>query len=157
MGIAPPSIFGRDDVLWFDQTAAIRKHQDIPRLVTNVLVDMTALRRLVGEAKRGSLKRRFDKAETETTKITEARRLSIPNKPGGGGEKMVAAVKAMVGAVQDRRVTYKDLRTMKQKNLSDFYPDAGRTLLTDARETALQELAAAGLSDKVPTDPTNDK
>lgn len=42
--------------------------------------------------------------------------MAIPNKPGKGGVKMAAAVKAMVGTVTCGKICYDGLRRMKQKN-----------------------------------------
>jgi hypothetical protein len=46
---AGPSLSTRDDILWFDQSAAIRKKLHVPLRATKVLVEMTALRRLVSK------------------------------------------------------------------------------------------------------------
>ena len=43
---SPPRLYGSDDILWFDHSAARAKGVDVPQRVSNVLVDMTALRRL---------------------------------------------------------------------------------------------------------------
>ena len=50
---------------------------------------------------------------------------------------MAAAVEAMVSAVEENRISYGALATMKQKALSALHSNAGRTLLTQAREEAL--------------------
>jgi hypothetical protein len=76
---------------------------------------------------------------------------AIPNKPGNGGRKLEAAIHAMVTAVDCGRVTFSDLRRMKQKALEGLYPDARRTLLVQARKVALEQLATRGHSDKAAT------
>jgi chaperonin GroEL (HSP60 family) len=81
-------------------------------------------------------------------------RLAIPNRPGAGGKKLAAATDAMVAAVQQKRVSYGELRRLKQKELEKLYPVAGRTTLTTARERALTKLAAMGSSDGPRTSPT---
>jgi hypothetical protein len=78
-------------------------------------------------------------------------RLAIPNKPGGGGTKMAAAVDAMVLAVREGKITFASLRHMKQKELGGLYPAAGRTLLTEAREEALAFLIEEGYGEKAAT------
>jgi chaperonin GroEL (HSP60 family) len=78
-------------------------------------------------------------------------RLAIPNRPGAGGKKLAAAADAMVAAVQENRISYGELRRLKQKELQQLHPDAGRTTLTAARERALARLAAMGFSDSPAT------
>jgi ATP/maltotriose-dependent transcriptional regulator MalT len=53
--------------------------------------------------------------------------------------------------VKDGRVTFDELRHMKQKELVKLYPDAARTTLNQCREAALIKLIAAGYSNKGPT------
>ena len=53
---------------------------------------------------------------------------------------MDAAVAAMANAVLGKTVSFDALRTMKQKELTKLYPNAGRTLLVEAREKALASL-----------------
>jgi hypothetical protein len=84
----------------------------------------------------------------------ERGRLAIPNKPGTGGRKATGAKEAMIEAVKDGRISFEQLRRMKQKRLADIYPAGGRTLLAECREIALAALLAER-SDKSP--PTNDK
>ena len=81
----------------------------------------------------------------------ERQRLAIPNKPGGGGKKKAAATEAMVLAVREGRVTFDELRRMKQKELEVLYAGSKRTTLNESREAALWELQLAGYSDKAPT------
>jgi hypothetical protein len=141
--LAPrPSRSSKDDILWFDQTAATAKRVHVPRRVSNVLVDMTALRRLCTEWRRPN--------EPGTT-AAELDSAPIPNKPGNGGRKMAEAIEAMVAAVDGGRVAFADLRRMKQKELSKVYPNAKRTLLAQARKHALVRLATLGHSDKAAT------
>jgi hypothetical protein len=83
--------------------------------------------------------------------LASRERLAIPNKPGGGRKKTAAATEAMVHAVKSGHLTFQDLQRMKQKQLPGLYPNAGRTTLEQAREEALQQLAADGNSDKAPT------
>lgn len=46
---SPLRLYGSSDVLWFDQRAAWAKGVNVPRVVTGVLVDTAALRRLIRE------------------------------------------------------------------------------------------------------------
>jgi hypothetical protein len=55
---------GTDDILWFDQPAAKAKGVDVPNRVSNILVEMTALRRLVREWSEQNIFR--DVSETRT-------------------------------------------------------------------------------------------
>jgi len=75
----------------------------------------------------------------------------IPNKPGGGGIKMAAAVAAMVEAVQKQDISFEVLRRIKQKELGRFYEGARRTTLAAARKEALKQLAGPKGADKAPT------
>ena len=79
------------------------------------------------------------------------RRLAIPNKPGGGGTKRTAAIEAMIRAVEEGRLTFDVLRRMPQKKLVEVYSGAGRTLLTECREIALQRLRNTRHADKAAT------
>lgn len=69
---------------------------------------------------------------------------AIPNKPGFAGRKKAEATAAMIDAVEQGRVTFDALQRMKQKQLADLYPSAGRTVLAEARKAALAKLAAGG-------------
>jgi hypothetical protein len=82
---------------------------------------------------------------------SDSPRLVIPNKPGAGGKKTAAATKAMYQAVKERRVSFADLRRMKQKQLHSFCPEAGRTILVQCRDQVLQTLVSEGYSDTTPT------
>jgi hypothetical protein len=86
--------------------------------------------------------------EQPASTATARQKLAIPNKPGGGGKKIVAATEAIMHAVQAGRVTLDCVRRMKQKELVGLYPNAGRTTLAQAREAALAKLCTAGHSDK---------
>ena len=124
------------------QPDAKRKCVDAPKLVTNALVDVPTQPRLCAGPRRLS-------APTEPAAVaSESDYAPIPNRPGSGGRKMAAAIEAMVKAVTDGGVDFAHLRHMKQKELPELYPDAKRTLLVQARTTALTQLAAAGHSDK---------
>jgi hypothetical protein len=50
---SPLRLHGSDDILWFDQVAARTRGVDVPATVSNVLVDMTALRWLIREWQSG--------------------------------------------------------------------------------------------------------
>jgi hypothetical protein len=79
----------------------------------------------------------------------------LRNQPGNGGVKIAAAIAAMIAAVKQGTTSYDALRGMREKELVTLYPDAGRTLLRDARREALRRLAPNGLhrqsSDTTPT------
>jgi len=82
----------------------------------------------------------------------------IRNRPGKGGIKMEAAIAAMRKAVERGKISMLELQRMKQKSLPELYPDAKRTLLAQARRTALLQIAGEQArrqnSDKIAT---NDK
>jgi hypothetical protein len=63
----------------------------------------------------------------------------------------------MIDAVEQGRITFQRLQSMRQKELPRLYPEAGRTLLTKCREAALRELTARGFPTKADISPTNDK
>jgi len=63
--LAPrPSRSTKDDILWFDQSAATAKGVDVPNRVSNILVEMTALRRLVREWSEQNIFRDVSEART---------------------------------------------------------------------------------------------
>jgi hypothetical protein len=75
----------------------------------------------------------------------------IPNKPGNGGLRMQAAIKAMVESVESGKVEFRVFLRIKQTALTGYYPQAKRTVLVEARKAATKILAARGFSDKAPT------
>jgi hypothetical protein len=77
---------------------------------------------------------------------------ATPNKRGPAGWKKAEAIARMVEAVRNGEKTIGQLQRMKQKELGDFHPDAGRTTLAEARKEALKKLRQN--SGKTPT---NDK
>ena len=66
--------------------------------------------------------------------------LVIRNKPGGGGLKRDKATEAMIDAVLQNTITFDELCRMKQKTLHTLFPNARRTLLAVARNTAVEWL-----------------
>jgi hypothetical protein len=94
---------------------------------------------------------------SDGTRAPGRTRLAVPNKPGGGGRKKAQATAAMIDAVEQGRITFQRLQSMRQKELPRLYPEAGRTLLTKCREAALRELTAHGFPTKADISPTNDK
>jgi hypothetical protein len=82
--------------------------------------------------------------------------LPIPNKPGNPPVKTNEAIAAMRAAVERGDVSEQQLRQMKQKSLSKFYPGAKRTLLAAARRRALEQIATERRQN-ADIKPTNDK
>lgn len=87
--------------------------------------------------------------EKSVGRVAESQ-FAIPNKRGFDGRKKAEATGAMIKAVEQGVITFKALQCMKQKQLADFYPNAGRTLLTECRKAALADLVGLGF-DKTPT------
>lgn len=90
-----------------------------------------------------------DKRFVQTASFESTEMLPIQNKRGKPGVKMQAAIAAMRAAVERGEISVLQLRQMKEKSLSEFYPDAKRTVLAEARRRALKEIAAE--PDRIPT------
>jgi hypothetical protein len=105
---------------------------------------------------REQARERSDEHVFKTGSLESTEFLPIQNKPGKPGIKMKAAIAAMRAAVEGGKISLLQLREMKEKSLSEFYPDAKRTVLAEARRRFLGEIATERRQD---TDikPTNDK
>jgi len=62
---------GTDDILWFDRSAARAKGADVPNRVSNILVEMTALRRLVRELSEQDIGRDVSEERTAGSEALE--------------------------------------------------------------------------------------
>jgi hypothetical protein len=124
----PPVYFRREDVLTVWPRLALEKREH-------------------GQPA-GELSGKLDFGATTSRKV-----LSSRNKRGKDPKKMNEAIAAMMAAVEDGEISEFDLAQMKQKELSDLYGNAGRTVLAEARRRALVEIAEQNADIK----PTNDK
>ncbi len=78
--LAPrPSRSIKDDILWFDQSAARAKGVDVPNRVSNILVEMTALRRLVREWSEQNIFRDVSEARTAEAEAGQMEVDVLPN------------------------------------------------------------------------------
>jgi hypothetical protein len=71
----------------------------------------------------------------------------IPARRGPDGVKRKEATRAMIQAVEAKKISTDELQRMKQKNLVEFNPGAKRTMLAEARKDALRQLTLS----KTPT------
>jgi hypothetical protein len=136
-----------DDCLWFEPGGGR------PRRFSDISLDAGALTELLDRPSVfGAEGERALAPRSDTVVDSNHEDALAPNKRGPAGRKKAGAIARMVRAVEKGEKTIVQLQRMKQKELDNFYPDAGRTTLAEAHKEALKILRQN--SGKTPT---NDK